>query len=426
MSTVVSRSTADVSRSAGAAAAVSVDRVSKTFRLPREQFFTLKERVLHPVRSRQHDLLEAVRDVSIEVGEGEFFGIVGRNGSGKSTLLKCIAGIYRKDSGSIKVRGRISPFIELGVGFSPELTARENVMINAIMLGLTRRQARERFDEIIEFAELRDFLDLKLKNYSSGMLVRLAFSAAIQVQTEVLLIDEVLAVGDANFQQKCFDQFKKLKQEGRTILFVTHDMAAVERFCDRAMLLDKGRMVQIGAPADVARSYNRLNFAGAPEAAAADDPPERSDRVVSIIDGWFEDPTGRRVSEFAYGDPSAIGVEMEFHQAFEDPTLGVALITETGAPIMATSTEQRHGSTDRFAHETSTGRFEAGTRTIFRVRFDNWLGPGRYTLTASVARAGWGADVLDLKDNLATIIVHSGPATGGLVQFPYTIEIDPL
>jgi ABC-type polysaccharide/polyol phosphate transport system ATPase subunit len=425
MSTVVSRSTADVSRSAGASAAVSVDRVSKSFRLPHEQFFTLKERVLHPVRSRQFDLLEAVRDVSIEVGGGEFFGIVGRNGSGKSTLLKCIAGIYRKDTGSIKVRGRISPFIELGVGFSPELTARDNVMINAIMLGMTRREARARFDAILDFAELRDFLDLKLKNYSSGMLVRLAFSAAIQVQTEVLLIDEVLAVGDANFQQKCFDQFQRLKHEGRTILFVTHDMGSVERFCDRAMLLDRGRMVEIGDPAQVARSYNRLNFAsplGSPPAAATHRPNPGG--LVTIADGWFEDPAGRRVAESAYGDPCTACVEVEFRQAVDDPIFGIALINEPGAAILAVSTDQLHGSTDRVEHQISTGRFAAGSRTVYRLRFDNWLARGRYSLTASVARPGFGDDLLDLKDGLATIVVHSGPASKGMVQFPHTFEID--
>ena len=196
---------------------------------------------MHPFQARTFDVLEAVKEVDLEISEGEFFGIIGRNGSGKSTLLKCIAGIYNADGGEIMVRGRLSPFIELGVGFNMDLTARDNVTINAIMLGLSRREVRERFDAIIDFAELHEFLDLRLKNYSSGMLVRLAFSVAIQVSAEILLIDEVLAVGDANFQQKCFDEFERLKRAGRTILFVTHSMDAIERFCDRAMLLERGR-----------------------------------------------------------------------------------------------------------------------------------------------------------------------------------------
>src|ERR1700722_8913874 len=220
------------------ATAISVKNVSKTFPLPHQQYSTLKERALHPFRSTDYDELHAVKDISLEIANGEFFGIVGRNGSGKSTLLKCIAGIYGVDSGRISIAGRLSPFIELGVGFNPDLTARDNVIINAIMLGVSRRQARARFDDVLAFAELEEFVDLKLKNYSSGMLVRLAFATAIQVDAEILLIDEVLAVGDAAFQQKCFDEFLRLKREGKTIVFVSHDMASVERFCDRAMLME--------------------------------------------------------------------------------------------------------------------------------------------------------------------------------------------
>src|SRR5918992_1284275 len=240
--------------------AVTVANLSKTFRIPHQRYSTLKERALHPFRSTSYDTLDAVKDVSFEVGPGECFGIVGRNGSGKSTLLKCLAGIYRTDSGVAAVRGRLSPFIELGVGFNPDLTARENVAINAIMLGLSRRQARERFEEIIAFAELEEFVDLKLKNYSSGMHVRLAFSVAVQADADILLVDEVLAVGDAAFQQKCFEAFDALKAEGRTIVFVTRDMGTVERFCDRAMLIERGRIQSVGEPHAIARAYNELNF----------------------------------------------------------------------------------------------------------------------------------------------------------------------
>ena len=208
---------------------------------------TLKERALHPFRRAGADRLHALDDVSFAVAEGEFFGIVGRNGSGKSTLLKCLAGIYQVDRGQIRMRGRLSTFIELGVGFNPDLPARDNVLINGIMLGLSPKEALRRFDAIIAFAELEEFVDLKLKNYSSGMQVRLAFSVMSQVDADVLLIDEVLAVGDAAFQQKCFDVFQRMKDEGKTILFVTHDMAAVNRFCDRAVLLERGRVELIGA-----------------------------------------------------------------------------------------------------------------------------------------------------------------------------------
>jgi ABC-2 type transport system ATP-binding protein len=184
------------------APAVQVEGLHKQFRLPHEHVHTLKERVLHPLRRTSHDTLHALRDVSFEVSKGEFFGIVGRNGSGKSTLLKCMAGIYAADTGRIAVDGPLSTFIELGVGFNPDLPARDNVMLNATMLGLSPREALRRFDDVIAFAELEDFVDLKLKNYSSGMEVRLAFSVMIQVDAEILLIDEVLAVGDAAFQKK--------------------------------------------------------------------------------------------------------------------------------------------------------------------------------------------------------------------------------
>src|SRR3954468_20021553 len=222
------------------APAVVVDGVSKAFRLPHEKVHTLKERALHPFKRSRYDRLQALDDVSFAVPRGEFFGIVGRNGSGKSTLLKCMAGIYGVDSGAIYVNGRVSTFIELGVGFNPDLAARDNIALNAIMLGLSPREARERFERVIEFAELEEFVELKLKNYSSGMQVRLAFSVMIQVDADILLIDEVLAVGDASFQQKCFDVFHRMKDEGRTILFVTHDMNMVMRFCHRALLLERG------------------------------------------------------------------------------------------------------------------------------------------------------------------------------------------
>src|SRR5881398_543861 len=239
---------------------IVADAVVKSFRVPEERMHTLKERVLHPLRRTRHERFPALDGVSFEVKQGEFFGIAGRNGSGKSTLLKCLAGIYGVDQGRIWVKGRLSTFIELGVGFNPDLAAKDNVVMNGIMMGLSPREARARYDEVIEFAELREFEELKLKNYSSGMHVRLAFSVAIQVDADVLLIDEVLGVGDAAFQQKCFDVFTRMREEGRTLVFVTHDMAAVTRFCHRAMLLERGRIVALGDPQEVADRYLEIAF----------------------------------------------------------------------------------------------------------------------------------------------------------------------
>jgi len=394
---------------------VRISRVHKRFRLPHQRYSTLKERALHPFRTNVYDVLEAVNDVSIDVHAGEFLGIVGRNGSGKSTLLKCVAGIYDVDAGQIAVRGRLSPFIELGVGFNMELTARDNVIINAITLGLTPKEARERFDRIIAFAELEDFLDLRLKNYSSGMSVRLAFSVAIQVEAEILLIDEVLAVGDAAFQQKCFDEFERLKRAGCTILFVTHDMGAIERFCDRAMLLEHGKTVMIGDPAAVARRYNAINF-GTTVHQPADDhanASEGSPAPVVIVDGWFENRHGERTAALEHNQPCRACMEVRFNEPISDPIFGFTLRNEVGSTVFATTTDQGHGQ---------TGQFLPGQTTIAKLTFENWLTPSRYTLTPSVARHGTGAHALDLRENIASIVIHGGPFTGGIVSLPHSFE----
>jgi ABC-type polysaccharide/polyol phosphate transport system ATPase subunit len=396
---------------------VSVSHLSKTFRLPHEQYHTLKQRALHPFRARLVDTLQAVDDVSVEIAPGEFFGIVGRNGSGKSTLLKCLAGIYEVDGGKLELRGRLSPFIELGVGFNPELTARDNVVINAVMLGLTRKQARERFDDIVAFAELEEFIDLKLKNFSSGMYVRLAFATAVQVDAEILLIDEVLAVGDAAFQQKCFDEFTRLKAAGRTILFVTHDMGAVERFCDRAMLLERGKVVEIGAPAAVARRYNEINFRRVrEEARASPTAPEvlRQAPVAELRGARFESPDGGVLVTTEQGDPCQICVEVHFHHDAEDPIFAVTLQDDAGHAAFATSTQVK---------QITTGQFRAGETATIRIPFQNWLGPGRYQLIASVAREGFGADLHDLHagTSLLVLATHAG---GGTADLPHDFQIE--
>ena len=395
--------------------AVSVANVSKAFKLPHQQYHTLKERALHPFRSSTFDVLQAVDDVSVEVAQGEFFGIVGRNGSGKSTLLKCLAGIYHADEGELRVRGRLSPFIELGVGFNPDLTARDNVTINAIMLGLTRQQARERFDDIIAFAELEDFLDLRLKNYSSGMTIRLAFSIAIQVDAEILLIDEVLAVGDATFQQKCFDEFHRLKKAGRTILFVTHNMGDVQRFCDRAMLMDKGRVIDVGEPAAVAKRYNEINFGRMQETADDDMSARDGRRDADIVDTWFEDRDGQRIAAIAQGEPCCACVTVRFNEMLDDPIFGVALRNDAGHTVFATNTVLEHGP---------TGRFAAGESTVVRMRFENWLTAGRYTITPSVAHNGRGDDTIDLRENVASLIVHGDHSPAGMARFPHGFELE--
>ncbi len=240
--------------------AIKVDGVSKDFILPHERVNSLKGifTSLPKRKNKSEEVQHALRDINFEVKKGEFFGIVGRNGSGKSTLLKILAGIYQPTNGSIKVEGKLVPFIELGVGFNGELTGRENVFLNGAMLGFSVKEIEDMYQDIVGFAELERFMDQKLKNYSSGMQVRLAFSLATRAKAEVLLVDEVLAVGDAAFQRKCFEYFKELKAANKTVVFVTHDMNAVREYCDRAMLIDKSVMQRIGDPQDIARDYALL------------------------------------------------------------------------------------------------------------------------------------------------------------------------
>jgi ABC-type polysaccharide/polyol phosphate transport system ATPase subunit len=236
-------------------AAIEVIGVSKTFRIPHEQRTYLREYFLHPFRRTEYEPNYALKEVSFSVARGEFFGVVGPNGGGKSTLLRILAGIYVPDSGSVHVKGLLSPFIELGVGFNPQLNARDNVRINGTLAGLTVQQIEQKFDDIIEFAELGRFVDQKLKNYSSGMLVRLAYAIAIQIPFDILLLDEVLAVGDESFQEKCFATFDGFKEEGKTVVFVSHSLDLMTRFCDRVMFLEHGEICQIGPPDDVVDVY---------------------------------------------------------------------------------------------------------------------------------------------------------------------------
>jgi ABC-type polysaccharide/polyol phosphate transport system ATPase subunit len=238
--------------------AIEVVDLWKTFMLPHEQRTTLKEYFLHPLRRTTFDRNEALRGISFDVAETEFFGVIGPNGSGKSTLLKIIAGIYTGDAGTVTVRGKLSPFIELGVGFNDELSGADNVRINGALLGLSRADVEERFDEIIAFAGLERFIDQKLKNYSSGMRVRLAYSIAIQVEFDILLLDEVLAVGDQEFQEKCFETLAAIRAAGKTIVFVGHDLGVIAEHCSRAMLLWNGAIESIGDPADVIERYNHV------------------------------------------------------------------------------------------------------------------------------------------------------------------------
>jgi ABC-type polysaccharide/polyol phosphate transport system ATPase subunit len=437
--------------------AVVVDDIAKTFHIPREQVHTLKERALHPFRRTGSDTLHALNGVSFDVAEGEFFGVVGRNGSGKSTMLKCLAGIYRTDRGRIFVNGRLSTFIELGVGFNPDLAAYDNVMLNATMLGLSTKEARKRFDRIIEFAELEDFVDLKIKNYSSGMLVRLAFSVMIQVDADVLLIDEVLAVGDAAFQQKCFDEFGRIRRSGATVLLVTHEMGAVQRFCDRAVLLEHGRVVEIGAVERVADRYLQLNFseeARAEQAAAAaeaageehvrtvsrvhveaaaapqaesreevaelnahnDDDIRLGDRKMEIIEAWIEDADGERTDVVRVGKFCTVCFRTRINETVVDPLFGINIYDSQNNNLFAANN----------VYDEPIGTLEAGQERVVRITFENHLGPDRYWITTAIARDTNGLQWHDRRHRMLSMVVTGTRPRDGMTALPFELHVDHI
>jgi ABC-2 type transport system ATP-binding protein len=393
--------------------AVVVEDLSKTFQMPKERVHTLKERALHPFRRAGSERLAALQHVSFAVEQGEFFGIVGRNGSGKSTLLKCLAGIYRADAGQIRVNGRMSTFIELGVGFNPDLAAYDNVVMNSVMLGVPPREARARFDEIIAFAELAEFVDLKIKNYSSGMLVRLAFSTAIQADADILLIDEVLAVGDAAFQQKCFDVFYRLRDEGRTILFVTHDMASVVRFCHRALLLERGEVVTIDKPEHAAQRYLEVNF-GRRDGGDTDD-LRAGDGSTRILDAWTEDDAGARRTTFMATERIVFKARVHFERVLSDPNLNIVWVNDQDQNVFAISTAADPGG---------TGHFVAGETITVTASFMASFAPGRYYPTMVVSRAGLGQDIIERWSRMFSVLVASPTAGGGIVDLPHELAIE--
>jgi len=377
--------------------------VGKTFRIPQQRVDTLKERALHPFRVGTDRELRALRGVSFDVHQGEFFGIVGRNGSGKSTLLKIMSSIYRADAGKIRMAGRLAPFIELGVGFNPELTSRENVVLNGVMMGLSRREARARLDAVLDFAELRDFVDLKLKNYSSGMMVRLAFAVMVEADADIMLVDEVLAVGDASFAQKCMDVFRAKRESGRTVVLVTHDMATVQGFCDRAMLLHDGELRYIGDAEEAALRYFRLNFGGSGDAHAG--PGGVPDVNVRVVDAWLENRDGARVENVEQGEPIALGVVFEARHPLEGPVFGFHFLDADGVTLFGFN-----ATLDR-----EPDRLAPGERVRISGRIENPLLPGRYFVSCWISRNRTQGDLaLHVIRPLEFVVYGTRPGPGSV------------
>lgn len=372
-------------------AVVEVRGIHKTFIIPDTKVDTLKERVVHPLRKVHHRELQILKGISFDVRQGEFFGVVGRNGSGKSTLLKILASIYQADAGTIRLRGRMAPFIELGIGFNPDLTSRENVALNGVMMGLSRREAGRRLDAVLDFAELREFIDLKLKNYSSGMLVRLAFAVMVQADPDVMLVDEVLAVGDAKFAQKCMDVFQERRRANKTLLLVTHNMSTVQALCDRALLIHDGEQRYLGDPEGAAAAYYRLNFAS--QTGASSGPQPGFDVAVSVLDAWFEDENGQRVDNVEQEVPMHFNMIAEARYDLDTPAFNFQCTNLDGAWVFTFDAAPVNPDGDPV-------RVAAGGRIRISATVENPLAPGRFLMScwmsSLTARGEATIQVIDL------------------------------
>jgi ABC-2 type transport system ATP-binding protein len=387
--------------------ALSITDVSKRFMLPHERVTTVKSLFTGLTKRRSKIITEpqyALRDISFEVKRGEFFGIVGRNGSGKSTLLKILAGIYQPTSGNVVKTGRLVPFIELGVGFNPELTGRDNVYLNGAMLGFSRREIDALYSDIVEFAELEKFMDQKLKNYSSGMQVRLAFSMATRTKSDILLVDEVLAVGDTDFQRKCYNYFKSLKKQNVTVVFVTHDMSAVREHCDRAMLIEGSRIVSIGETDKITKQYIQLFQEPAPSAAEPPNPDgdgDGSDPQDQVLQRWGNrkiaftdiDLSSARVTDA--DDTISITCTAEAKESVEDAVFGFMIKNASGNAILGTNTKIK-------GHRPIS--LTEGQKIVVRWDVPNVFNDGLHWLEPAIVHNG-GTDVCDYWEEAASFTV---------------------
>ena len=378
--------------------AVKVENLSKSFKIPLEYSSGIKQKLINTLKGRKgYRTFTPLNNISFEIEQGEFFGIVGRNGSGKSTLLKSIAGIYAPEQGQVHINGKLVPFIELGVGFNAELTGRENVFLNGALLGFSNDEMRAMYEEIVDFAELHDFMEERLKNYSSGMQVRLAFSIAIRAKADVLLLDEVLAVGDEAFQRKCYEFFDDMKRLNKTVILVTHDMGAVQRFCNRGMFIQDGEIVTIGTANEIADAYRRAN-----------EPPEKKKSEKAIdpdivdpkdVDVSIVDPkTGRQKLNFAHRENVGVRIKWKNNKV---RNIGVAVMRRDGQYVFGVNTFQEQIKID-VAKKTLIYEFEAnlsqgdyfvkvglfGENDALKIQFvEN--GP-LFTVKYDYSNKGWG------------------------------------
>ena len=394
---------------------IEVRDVWKTFAMPTTRVDTLKERVLHPLQAREVRELRALEAISFDVHEGEFIGLAGQNGSGKSTMLKILASVYRADRGTVRVAGRLAPFIELGVGFNPELTGRQNAILNGVMMGLPSREARARVPGVLAFAELEDFADLKLKNYSSGMMVRLAFAGMLQADADILIFDEVLAVGDAAFQQRCMDAFAEMRASGKTVVLVTHDMAAIEQHCHRAMLFDHGRIVAAGTPAEIARVYLESNLRRHVHTLEQVDhfPPSLSRPVVTFSSVRLTDAAGAPVEGATGGEDVVVDAVVRAHTEVERAYFSLEIRGGDGQAVLAIP-----------YHElTAAGPLQPGSEARVRTTVETPQGIGNYFVHCAVASDPVGLEQLVLRETAASFVVFQPQQKGAEIRFAVDVEV---
>jgi len=389
--------------------AIEVADVSKCFRVYRDRPTSLKQRVLSS-RSKAEDFW-ALRDVALDVGEGSTFGLIGHNGSGKTTLLKCVAGILRPTSGTIRQRGRLAALLELGAGFHPELTGRENVYLNASFLRLSRKQTDAAFDDIVAFAELETFIDNEVKFYSSGMLVRLGFAVAVHVDPDVLLIDEVLAVGDEAFQAKCLDRIRSFQREGRTIVIVTHALDTVIEICDRAAMLHHGELHAIGMAADVVREMRYVLL-------GVTDPnfvPEEGTREAEIAEVQIVRPNGSSEGAILRGDPLTIVIDVRQNEPLDDLDVDFAVLDGATNHAVLDARTSRAGL--------DLGRFDK-KRVRFRIEGFPYE-PGKYWVTVGLSNRSTG-HLYHVQTQRYLFEVFDAPRVQELVEVPVAVEVEDL
>jgi len=402
--------------------AIQVEGVSKRFRLTQGRSDTAKERFVLAIRrprllrTRSHNDLWALKDIDLEIDHGQTLGLIGANGSGKSTLLKVVAGILRPTTGKVLSYGRMASLLELGAGFHPDLTGRENIYMNAAILGLTRKETDRHFDAIVAFAGLDRFIDEQVKHYSSGMFVRLGFAVAIHVDPAILLVDEVLAVGDEAFQRKCLDRVRTFQREGRTIVFVTHAVDQVRQLCDRAVMLSEGKIRAEGKPAEVIATFRKVVHGD-----LADDPGggnggagERMGtgelRIgrVTLLGG-----DGAARSRFFAGDEMVVAVDLEVKNPVDDPVVGIAIYDDRDQCLFGTNTMLR---------EVHLGKVSSDARVSFRIH-DLPLQEQRFYVTIGVHSSD-DSHIYAWQDKAWSFeVINRGP-DAGILRIPCEIEIE--